>query len=154
MFPIHLRKTAAWAGGVLAIVSAAVWAAAPSSAPSIPSIEVFTVHTVPVAVPASLMVQARVAYLDEPARLEQSFSANLPQSPEQAAAVVQQRLAGPAGQQFQQQLQAAYAGVVRAHELKVLKLPAVVVGGRYVVYGQTDVALAVAQIQQRSGGGQ
>ncbi|MDH2434760.1 TIGR03757 family integrating conjugative element protein [Pokkaliibacter sp. MBI-7] len=87
--------------------------------------------------PPTLMAQTRVAYLDEPARLEQSFSANLPQPPEQAAAVVQQRLAGPAGQQFQQQLQAAYAGVVRAHELKVLKVPAVVVGGRYVVYGQT-----------------
>ncbi|WP_110186023.1 TIGR03757 family integrating conjugative element protein [Pokkaliibacter plantistimulans] len=153
MFPIHLRKTAAWAGGVLAIVSAAVWAAAPSPSAT-PSIEVFTVHAQPVTVPPALMAQTRVAYLDEPARLEQSFSANLPQSPEQAAVVVQQRLAGPAGQQFQQQLQAAYAGVVRAHELKVLKVPAVVVGGRYVVYGQTDVALAVAQIQQRSGGGQ
>ncbi len=104
-------------------------------------IRAFTDRQHPVTAPAGV----QVVKLDLPARLEAELTVQL--SPDQArsAATVQERLA-QGGAAFQQRLAAAYQGVVEAWQLGVTHLPAVVVDQRYVVYGEPDVARAVARI--------
>ncbi|NBK54249.1 TIGR03757 family integrating conjugative element protein [Pseudomonas aeruginosa] len=95
--------------------------------------------------PVSNWGGARVVLLDAPAGLEASLNAQLPADPTQAEAIVRQRLAqGGAG--LQQQLAAAYQGVADAWGLGIAKIPAVVVDRRFVIYGDLDVAHAVARI--------
>lgn len=86
-----------------------------------------------------------VLLLDAPARIEAGLSAGVPTDPGQAAAVMRQRL-GSGGATLQRQLGQAYQGVVQAWGLGIAKLPAVVVNGRYVVYGEPDVDRALARI--------
>ena len=96
---------------------------------------------------------ARLVLLDAPERLEQQLSAGLPADPRQAAALMQQRLRSAAAQQLGRDLTKAHQDVADAWSLGVTKLPAVVVDRRYVVYGQPDVAAAVASIERyRSSG--
>lgn len=95
--------------------------------------------------PVSNAGGVRVVLLDAPAGLEVSLGAQLPADPAQAEAIVRRRLAqGGAG--LQQQLAAAYQGVADAWGLGIAKIPAVVVDRRFVIYGDPDVADAVARI--------
>lgn len=87
---------------------------------------------------------ARVIELDAPTRVEASLSRGLPTNPAKAVAEVRERLATSA---ITQQLADAYQGVTDAWRVGVAKIPAVVVGQRYVVYGDTDAAHAIARIQ-------
>lgn len=89
----------------------------------------------------------RHVLLDAPTRLEIELASGLPSDPEQAAAVVQRRLKH-GGADLQHRIRAAYQGVADAWSLGITKVPAVVVDRRYVVYGETDVARAVARIVQ------
>lgn len=89
---------------------------------------------------------ARVVLLDAPAGLEAELGAHLPANPAQAEAMVRQRLA-EGGERGPRRLASAYLGVVDASGLGVAKVPAVVVDRRYVVYGDPDVARAVARIR-------
>ncbi|MGF7244585.1 integrating conjugative element protein (TIGR03757 family) [Pseudomonas oryzihabitans] len=96
---------------------------------------------------------ARVVLLDAPERLEQQLSEGLPADPRQAVAIMQQRMRSASGQQLGRDLAKAKHDVADAWSLGVAKLPAVVVDRRYVVYGQPDVAAAVARIERyRSSG--
>lgn len=96
---------------------------------------------------------ARLVLLDAPERLEQQLSAGLPADPRQAVALMQQRLRSASAQQLGRDLAKAHQDVADAWSLGVTKLPAVVVDRRYVVYGQPDVAAAVASIERyRSSG--
>lgn len=87
----------------------------------------------------------RVIELDAPARLEAALSAQLPADPAQAAAAVRQRLKD-GGVELQRRLAAAYQGVTDAWSLSVVKIPAIVVDRRYVIYGETAVDRALARI--------
>lgn len=89
---------------------------------------------------------ARVIELDAPARVEAMLSASLPANPRQAAIVVQQRLKDENGK-FARQLTTTYRGVLDAWNLGVTTVPAVIVDQHYVVYGDADVAHALARIQ-------
>ncbi|HBX55743.1 TIGR03757 family integrating conjugative element protein [Pseudomonas sp. UBA2684] len=89
---------------------------------------------------------ARLIELDQPARLQAELSAHLPADPSRGATLVQQRLKS-GGLELQQRLGAAYQGVVDAWSLGVTTIPAVIVDHRYVVYGEPDVAKAVALIE-------
>ncbi|MDP9124799.1 MAG: TIGR03757 family integrating conjugative element protein [Pseudomonadota bacterium] len=89
---------------------------------------------------------ARVIELDLPERIEAELSAGLPNDPSRAAALAQQRLRA-GGQALQRRLDGAYQGVADAWGWGLVKLPAVVVDRRYVVYGEPDVARAVARIE-------
>jgi integrating conjugative element protein (TIGR03757 family) len=89
---------------------------------------------------------ARVIELDLPERIEAELSAGLPNDPRRAVALVQQRLRD-GGQALQRRLASAYQGVAEAWGLGLAKVPAVVVDRRYVVYGESDVAHAVARIE-------
>lgn len=104
-------------------------------------VQVFTDNDHPVQAHAGIPVLK----LDQPARIEAALSTDLPVDPAQAAALVRRRLEG-GGATLQHQLGQAYQGVVQAWGLGVAKLPAVVVDGRYVVYGESDVDRALARI--------
>ncbi|MCK6409958.1 MAG: TIGR03757 family integrating conjugative element protein [Thauera sp.] len=89
----------------------------------------------------------RHVLLDAPTRLEIELASGLPAAPEQATAVVQRRLK-QGGTDLQRRIAAAYQGVTDAWSLGIIKVPAVVLDRRYVVYGDTDVERAVARIEQ------
>ncbi|WP_286734871.1 TIGR03757 family integrating conjugative element protein [Pseudomonas sp. PGPPP4] len=96
---------------------------------------------------------ARVVLLDAPERFEQQLSEGLPADPRQAVAIMQQRMRSATAQQLGRDLARAHQDVADAWSLGVAKLPAVVVDRQYVVYGQPDVAAAVASIERyRSSG--
>lgn len=96
----------------------------------------------PVQAPAG----ARVIELDRAARIEAELSAGLPADSARAAAIVQQRLR-EGGPDLQRRIARAYQEVADAWGIGIAKLPAVVVDRRYVVYGDADVARAVARIE-------
>nr|WP_200639799.1 TIGR03757 family integrating conjugative element protein [Stutzerimonas xanthomarina] len=88
----------------------------------------------------------RVIELDQPARIKGELGAHLPADPTRSTAVVQRRLKD-GGNALQARLGTAYQDVVDAWSLGVTTIPAVVVDQRYVVYGEPDVAKAVALIE-------
>ncbi|MCC4595418.1 TIGR03757 family integrating conjugative element protein [Xanthomonas campestris pv. phormiicola] len=104
-------------------------------------ITVFTDQSVPVRGAAG----ATVVHLDAARTLETQLAADLPADPNRAQAIAQQRLQ-QGGDQLQRDLASAYQSVADAWDLGVTTLPAVVVDRRYVVYGEPDVAKAVARI--------
>jgi integrating conjugative element protein (TIGR03757 family) len=87
---------------------------------------------------------ARVIELDEPVHIERTLSANLPTDPDQAANLARRRVGDRA---LQGRLFSAWQGLAEARSLNVLKIPAVIVDRRYVVYGEPDVARALARIE-------
>ena len=96
--------------------------------------------------PVQSTAGVRVIELDLPERIEAELAAGLPNDASRAATLVQQRLrdGGPA---LQRRIGSAYQGVADAWGLGIAKVPAVVVDRRYVIYGEPDVARAVARIE-------
>ncbi len=92
----------------------------------------------------------RLIELDTAARIEAELSTDLPSDVQQASLLVQQRLkhGGPA---LQQRLARAYQDVTDAWSLGITTLPAIVIDQRYVVYGEPDVAKAIARIEAYRG---
>lgn len=89
---------------------------------------------------------ANVVHLDAAQEIEASLAADLPADPRRAQAIVQGRLQ-QGGAQLQRDLASAWQGVADAWGLSVSTVPAVVVDRRYVIYGEPDVARAVARIE-------
>ncbi|MBJ7223552.1 MULTISPECIES: TIGR03757 family integrating conjugative element protein [unclassified Brenneria] len=100
--------------------------------------------------PMQNLGSARVIELDRPSRIEAELAADLPKDPVRSADIVQQRLK-EGGTALQQRIGEAYQGVVDAWSLGITTIPAVIVDQRYVVYGQSDVAKAVARIDAHRG---
>ncbi len=92
-----------------------------------------------------------VVLLDEPDQLQAEMFGELPADPQQAKAQVRQVMASSAWQQKQLQLNDSYRLVVRAWELGIKKVPAVVFDDLDVVYGTTDVDVATS-LRKRGGG--
>jgi len=90
---------------------------------------------------------AEVHVLDARDGHAEAFGADLPDDPERALAEARRRLETPAGRAALARLAAAAAGNALAGRLGIEKLPAVVVDGRYVVYGVRDVARAVERVE-------
>ena len=97
--------------------------------------------------PVKTMGGERLIELDEAPRIEAELSANLPTDPDQATALVKRRLT-QGGTDLQRRIATAYQGVTDAWSLGITTIPAVVVDQRYVVYGESDVARAIARIEQ------
>lgn len=97
--------------------------------------------------PVRTMGGERLIELDEAVRIEAELAAGLPADPEQAAAEARRRL-NQGGAEFQRRIAAAWQSVIDAWSLGITHLPAVVVDARYVVYGEPDVARAVARINR------
>ncbi len=85
--------------------------------------------------------------LDGVAQLEAELAAGLPPDADKAAGIVRQRVR-QGGTDLQRRIAAAYQGVTDAWSLGIIKVPAVVVDRRYVVYGEANVARAVARVEQ------
>lgn len=83
-----------------------------------------------------------VYYLDAPMQLENKLSEGLSNDPVEAK---QQALKRIQDKGVQQQLLASYLPVVKAWQLGITKVPAVV-KDHYVIYGQTDVQKALQHI--------
>ncbi|EBY9794312.1 TIGR03757 family integrating conjugative element protein [Salmonella enterica subsp. enterica serovar Minnesota] len=97
--------------------------------------------------PVKTMGGERLIELDEASRIEAELSAQLPTDPEQATAIVKVRLDN-GGADLQRRIAAAYQGIADAWSLGITTIPAVVVDQRYVVYGEADVARAIARIER------
>ncbi len=97
--------------------------------------------------PVKTMGSERLIELDEAHRIEAELSAELPTDPEQATAIVKRRLSS-GGAALQRRIASAYQGVADAWSLGITSIPAVVVDQRYVVYGEPDVARAIARVEQ------
>ena len=107
--------------------------------------EVFTISGQPVInVPSGVAV----IELDAPGRLDALLSQELPADSEVAAALMRERMATPEWQETADRYADSYLGLVRAWQLGVEKVPAVVIDGRYVIYGQQDVAEALSEAQR------
>ena len=105
---------------------------------------VFTDTANPVTAPAT----ARVILLDQQHHLETELSRALPSDPQQAAAIIQNRLNSPSGKRLQSDLAKAQQALTDAWNMGIEKIPAVVVDRRYVVYGEPDVAKALDLINR------
>jgi integrating conjugative element protein (TIGR03757 family) len=92
---------------------------------------------------------ARVIYLDRAAKIEKEMSAGLPNDIDKAEAILKERLKTPDGERMIAGLTDAAKDLLLAWEMGVSKVPAVIVEGKYVVYGQPDVSAAVYRIAQR-----
>jgi integrating conjugative element protein (TIGR03757 family) len=89
----------------------------------------------------------RIIELDEARRIQAELSANLPADPQQAAAIVGQRLKD-GGSRLQQRMQTAYQGVADAWSMGITTIPAVVVDRRFVIYGEPNIDRAIVRIAQ------
>ncbi|CAD0264617.1 conserved exported hypothetical protein [Pseudomonas veronii] len=98
--------------------------------------------------PVSVPTGVRIIRLDDQQRLEELLSQQLPNDQRQAEVTIQRYLASPAGKRLQSDLVQAQQGITDAWSVGVEKIPAVVVDRRYVVYGEADVAKAIAQIDR------
>ncbi|MDF8361302.1 TIGR03757 family integrating conjugative element protein [Achromobacter anxifer] len=100
--------------------------------------------------PVKAMGGERLIELDEAVHIEAQLSAGLPADPGQAEATAKRRL-NQGGADLQRRIASAYQSVTDAWSLGIITIPAVVVDQRYVVYGEPDVARAVARIAQHRG---
>ena len=115
----------------------------PGPGPSAGDVVAFTLSSMPL----RAGVGAVVHVLDARDDYAEAFGADLPTDPERALAEVGRRVATPAGRAALERIAAAAAGTALAGRLGIEKLPAVVVDGRYVVYGVRDVARAVERVE-------
>ncbi|MBU9819902.1 TIGR03757 family integrating conjugative element protein [Rahnella sp. BCC 1045] len=94
-----------------------------------------------------------VVYLDAPERMQKDIFGDLPANPALAEKQARDVLSSPAFTAQQQQLASAYQGVMKAWSLGLTKYPAVVFDDKWVVYGTTDVSVAVKLAMQHSSDG-
>ena len=113
-----------------------------------PAIEVFTTAGEPaVTVPSGVAV----IELDAPGRLDAELSQDLPADPDVAAALMRERMSTPDWQETADRYADSYLGLARAWQLGLEKVPAVVIDGRYVIYGRPDVAEALSEAERLMG---
>ncbi|EKY3920606.1 TIGR03757 family integrating conjugative element protein [Enterobacter hormaechei] len=89
---------------------------------------------------------ATVIRLDAVQDIEANLAEDLPRDPNHAQTVALGRLQ-QGGARLQRDLTSAWQGVADAWSLSISSVPAVVVDRRYVIYGEPDVARAVARIE-------
>ena len=125
--------------------AALVWALALAASPAAGAGDVvaFTLSSMPLRTTGG----ATVHVLDARDGYAAAFGADLPADPERALAEARRRVATPAGRAALARIAEAAAGNALASRLGIEKLPAVVVDGRYVVYGVRDVARAVERVE-------
>ncbi|MCX8966323.1 TIGR03757 family integrating conjugative element protein [Erwinia psidii] len=102
--------------------------------------------------PTNTDASVTVIYLEGPERLQAQLFGELSSNPDEATRQAQTVIQSPQWQAHQQQLVTVWRAVVRAWELGVKKVPAVVFDDRDVVYGTADVAQAIALRTQAQGG--
>lgn len=106
--------------------------------------EVFTASHIEL---SNLPENATVVELDALAGLDELFSLQLPGDPDMANAIALERMQSDGWPEMHERYEKAAMAVARAWVLGIEKIPAVVIDG-HVVYGETDVATAVAVIEE------
>lgn len=92
--------------------------------------------------------EAEIVYLDASETLTDAwFTGQGIELSAQNAPQVAQALQSPEWQAQEAQLQQAYQGVIRAWQLGVERIPAVVVDDKWVVYGATDIDRARSEVE-------
>lgn len=89
----------------------------------------------------------RLILLDAAELLETELSTDLPADPQQAALLAQQRLQS-GGTSLQKRLADAYQGITDAWSLGIVRIPAIVIDQRHVIYGEHDIEAAQAKVRQ------
>ncbi|MFP1742879.1 TIGR03757 family integrating conjugative element protein [Lonsdalea quercina] len=102
--------------------------------------------------PTNSDASVSVIYLDGPDQLQAQIFGELSSDPALAERQAKAVLQSPQWQAQEEQLAMVYRAVVRAWELGVKKVPAVVFDDRDVVYGTADIARARALRIQAQGG--
>ena len=120
------------------LLALALACSAAAAEPETPDVAVFTLSTIPVRAGG-----AAVYELDRRDRLVVELGEGLPADPERARAEMRRRIASSEGRQLLFGLAEAADGNALAARLGIEKLPAVVVDGRYAVYGVRDVRRAL-----------
>lgn len=87
-----------------------------------------------------------VVYLDAPEYVQTEIFGTLPANPAQAEKQARGVLNSSAFSSQQQQLASAYQGLMKAWSLGLTKYPAVVFDDKWVVYGTTDVSVAMQHL--------
>ncbi|MGY6564198.1 MAG: TIGR03757 family integrating conjugative element protein [Halomonadaceae bacterium] len=126
-------------------LGACLAASCASAAPLAETIEVFTVAGQPV---TNVPNGVAVIELDAPARLDLELSRGLPEDPVAAEAIMRERMRSDEWLRAVQEYGDLHTGLARAWILGVEKVPAVVMGGAYVVYGQPDVQSAIVELER------
>ena len=126
-------------------------AAPGAAAAKAPQIEVFTNSSIYLT-----HTDGAVIYpLDGLNQLEEELSQGLPGNETAAMPMVRARLRKMGAAELQRRAAAAAAGIVRAGQYGIDRVPAIVFNGKAIVYGMTDVAqarLAYEQAQHRASG--
>ena len=131
---------------VVLLLAVAVWPGIAQPADP-PRIEVFTSHAFPVTGLADDGARDVAIYrLDGLAALEAALSVDLPADPEAARAEALRRLGDIDAAQVAQAREAV-EGLVRAAEFGIVRYPAVVIDGRYLIYGVTHVPEALSRVR-------
>ncbi|RUT67035.1 TIGR03757 family integrating conjugative element protein [Morganella morganii] len=102
--------------------------------------------------PSNNDASVSVIYLDGPEQLQAQMFGELSSNPDEAERQARAVLQSPQWLAHEQELATVYRAVVRAWELGVKKVPAVVFDDKEVVYGTADLAKAVALRVQSSRG--
>lgn len=108
-----------------------------------PRIEVFTVARLPVSAPAGVPVY----HIDRLRSIEAELSAGLPADPQQAASIAQARIRAR-GDELQRDALAAGTGAGLALHYGIDRVPAIVIDGRYVLFGERSVEAALERWRQ------
>ena len=112
-----------------------------------PRIEVFTSHAFPFSGLADVGADDVAIYrLDGLAALETALSVDLPADPEAARAEALRRLGDIDAAQVAHAREAV-EGLVRAAEYGIVRYPAVVIDGQYLIYGVTHVPEALSRVR-------
>lgn len=96
--------------------------------------------------PVASSPEIPVVYLDAPERLQSDIFGSLSTDPAQAEKQAQVVIASTEFKDKQQQLASAYQGLTKAWSIGLNKYPAVVFDDQFVVYGTTDVGIALQQM--------
>ncbi|MFQ6245911.1 TIGR03757 family integrating conjugative element protein [Yersinia enterocolitica] len=113
------------------------------SAGALADVIIYTDRSRPV---SAISPDISIIYLDAPDSVQREIFGSLPVEPAQAEKQVRELQASSVFKMLEQQLVAAYQGVINAWSLGLVKYPAVVFDDKWVVYGTTDVGVAAQQL--------
>lgn len=102
--------------------------------------------------PRNADASVTVIYLDGPEQLQAQIFGALSSDPDEAERQAKAIIQSPQWREHERQLTTTWRAVVRARELGIKKVPAVVFDDHDVVYGTADVAQAMVLRAKAQGG--
>ncbi len=150
----HSNRFACWGALVLAILAGNVVQAAELTVAIPQAIEVFTSSELPITGKVAInpdsvrpKTDLHIYELDGIQRIEARLSKGLTADPEQAKRVVLQRIQ-KLNDTTRTQMQRTAIGLAKAVQYGIDRYPAIVFDGEVVIYGMTDIRVALRQYQQ------